>query len=92
MTALFVLKRKGDFMRCLDIESQSSVYPSPEVGVGLAQALPGISRGEEVPTAPLFIEDSMFDKVAGSNRCKEVRQFDKCLFFSVYKLYYYVKK
>ena len=62
-------------MKCLDfISSESTIYPAPEVGVGLAQSLPSLSRGEEVPTAPLFIEDSIFDTVASSNRCKEVRQ------------------
>ena len=40
-------------MRCLDIESQSSIYPSPEVGLGLAQSLPGISSSEEVPMQQL---------------------------------------
>ena len=70
MTALFVLKRKGAFMKCLDfISSVSSIYPVPEVGVRLAQSLPSLSRGEEVPTALLFIENSIFDTAASSNTC-----------------------
>ena len=38
--------------------------------VTIIASLPGILRGK-VPTALLLIEDSLFDTVAGNNRCME---------------------